>query len=52
MSLVSLGVIALVEFVSPVAPNIISPELADGSMVVDIFRKLNIIEFIKGKIYG
>ena len=52
MWLVSMGIIALVEFVSPVAPNIISPELADGSMVVDIFKKLNIIEFIKGKIYG
>ena len=52
MWLVSMGVIALVEFVSPVAPNIISPELAEGSMIIDIFKNLNIIDLIKSKIYN
>ncbi len=51
MWLVSMGLLALVEFVSPVAPNIISSNLTEGSMIVGLLENLSIIDLIKNQIY-
>ena len=48
---VSMGLLALVEFVGPVAPNVINPDLTEKSMIVGIFKNINLIDFIKSKIY-
>ena len=47
----SMGLLALVEFVHPVAPNVINPDLTEKSMIVGIFKNINLIDFIKSKIY-
>lgn len=46
------GVLFVVEFIGPSFPNYINDELIENSMVVSIFKNLNLIEFIKDKIYA
>ena len=46
------GVLFVIEFVGPFVPEYINNELAEGSMVVSIFKNLNLIDFIKNKIYA
>lgn len=48
---VSMGLLALVEFVGPLAPNVINSDLTEKSMIVGIFKNINLIDFIKNKIY-
>ena len=47
----SMGLLALVEFVGPLAPNVINSDLTEKSMIVGIFKNINLIDFIKSKIY-
>lgn len=49
---VTMGLEALVEFVGPVAPNVITSDLTERSMIVGIFKHISLVDFIKSKIYG
>ena len=48
---ISMGLLALVEFVGPFAPTVINSDLTEKSMIVGIFKNINLIDFIKSKIY-
>ncbi|MBQ8546521.1 MAG: CvpA family protein [Clostridia bacterium] len=46
------GILFVVEFIGPSFPDYINDGLIENSMVVSIFKNLNLIEFIKNKIYA
>lgn len=45
-----LGVEVLVQYVGPIAPDLFNQEVIDSSMIMGFFKKINLIEWIRGVI--